>query len=111
MSQDAGRLAPTGLQYSHGLVLIYESSRLILASETAHALERTHLPHWFRVAIALVELAGAVLFLIPPTVLAGGRILLATFVVAAAVHLLHGQPDVGYLFICGWHWKRSSPGC
>jgi len=62
-------------------------------------LEKAHLPHALVVAIAAVELLGAILFLIPPTVLVGGRLLLATFGVAAAVHLLHGQADVGFLII------------
>jgi len=93
------KLASTGLQYSLGLVLIYECSRLLFSSATAHSLEKAHLPHVLVQAIAAVELVGAILFLIPPTVLAGGRLLLATFVVAAVVHILHGQPDVGYLVI------------
>jgi len=97
MSQDANRLARTGLQWSLGLVLIYECSRLVLSS--SHGLEQAHLPHVLVQAIAMAELLGAILFLIPPTVVAGGRMLLAVFGVAAVVHILHGQPDVGYLVI------------
>jgi hypothetical protein len=99
MRQNTNKLARTGLQYSLGLVLIYQCSRLAFTSGAAHALQETHLPHWFLFAIALVELLGAILFLLPPTIVAGGRLLLATFCVAAAVHLLHGQPDIGYLII------------
>jgi hypothetical protein len=99
MAQNASKLARTGLQYSLGLVLIYECSRLLFSSTVGHALEKSHLPHALIEVIAAVELLGAILFLIPTTVLAGGRLLLATFVVAAAVHILHGQPDVGYLVI------------
>ena len=99
MTQSAQRLARTGLQYSLGLVLIYQCSRLAFASGAAPAFQQTHLPQWFRVAIALVELLGAILFLLPPTIVAGGRLLLATFGIAAVVHLLHGQPDIGYLII------------
>lgn len=95
MSHAAAKLAHTGLQWSLGLVLIYECSRLVFTSAGAHA----HMPRVFVVAIASVELLGAVLFLIPPTILIGGRLLLATFGVAAIVHILHGQPDVGYLVI------------
>jgi hypothetical protein len=51
--------------------------------------------------IAGVELLGAVLFLIPPLVQVGGKILIGTFLVAAIVHILHGQPDVGYLIVYG----------
>ena len=99
MTQTANKLARTGLQWSLGLVLIYECSRLAFSHGAAHAFEKTHLPHWFLLAIALVELLGAILFLLPPTVLLGGRVLLATFGVAAVVNLLHGQPDIGYLII------------
>ncbi|MGO9124693.1 MAG: DoxX family protein [Terriglobales bacterium] len=99
MSQDANKLARTGLQWSLGLVLIYECSRLVFSAGAAHSFEKAHLPQWFRLAIGSVELLGAILFLIPPAVLAGGRLLMATFGVAAIVHILHGQPNVGYLVI------------
>jgi len=101
MKHSAHDLAKTGLQWSLGLVLIYECSRLLFAHGAAQLFAKTHLPQWFRIAIAAVELLGAILFLLPPTVMAGARILLGTFLVAAVVHLLHGQPDVGYLVIYG----------
>lgn len=99
MTQNANKPARTGLQWSLGLVLIYECSRLIFSSGAAHAVGQAHLPHTLIVAIAAVELLGAILFLLPPTVLVGGYVLLATFGVAAVVHLLHGQPDIGFLII------------
>jgi len=95
----ANNLAKTGLQWSLGLVLIYECSRLLFLSAAAHSLAKAHMPHLVVQAIAAVELLGAILFLIPSTVLAGGRLLLAAIAVAAVVHLLHGQPDIGYLVI------------
>ena len=99
MTQDANKLAKTGLQWALGVVLIYECSRLLFYSGAAHSFEKTHLPQWLRVAIGSVELMGAILFLIPPMLVVGGRLLLATFGVAAIIHILHGQPDVGYLVI------------
>jgi hypothetical protein len=99
MSQDASKLARTGLQWSLGLVLIYECSRLVFYAGAGRAAEKTHLPHALLLAIALIELLGAILFLIPPTLIAGGRLLLAVFGIAAVVHILHGQPDIGYLII------------
>ena len=101
MTQNASKLARAGLQWSLGLVLIYECSRLLFASGAAHAPEKAHLPHMLVLAIAAAELLGAILFLIPPTVRAGGRLLLGVFLFAAVVHILHGQPDVGYLIIYG----------
>lgn len=91
------KLARTGLQWSLGLVLIYECARLLF-SRGSHG----PISHALVLGIAAVELLGAILFLIPPTVLAGGRLLLATFGVAAIVHILHGQPDIGFLVIYGF---------
>lgn len=99
MAQSSHKLALAGLQYSLGLVLVYECSRLIFFSGAQHAAQQVHLPHAILFIIAAVELLGAVLFLIPPAALVGGRVLLATFCVAAVVHILHGQPDVGFLVI------------
>jgi hypothetical protein len=92
------KLARMGLQWSLGLVLIYECARLLLFSGGSHG----HIPHALVLAIGAVELLGAILFLIPPTVKAGGWLLLATFLVAAIVHVLHGQPNVGFLVIYGF---------
>jgi uncharacterized membrane protein YhdT len=101
MKHSAHDLAKIGLQWSLGLILIYECSRLLFTHGAAQLFAKTHLPQWFRIAIAAVKLLGAILFLLPPTMLAGGRILLGTFLVAAVVHLVHGQPDVGDLIIYG----------
>lgn len=92
------KLARIGLQWSLGLVLIYQSYRLLFYTGSGHG----HIPHLLLQAIAAVELLGAILLLIPPTVKAGGRLLIATFIVAAVVHVLHGQPDVGFLVIYGF---------
>lgn len=88
-------IARLGLQWSLGLVLIYECSRLLFTSAGA----RTHLPHLLIMAIAGLELLGAILFLIPPALKIGARLLLASFGLAAIVHILHGQLDVGFLAI------------
>ena len=101
MTQNTTKLARTGLQWSLGLVLIYECSRLLFYSGAARAAQSVHLPHFLILAIAAVEMLGAILFLIPPVVQVGGKILIGTFLVAAIVHILHGQPDVGYLIIYG----------
>jgi len=97
MSQNAAKFARTGLQWSLGLILAYESARLAFTS--AYTSTRTHLPRPILIAIALIELAGAVLFLLPSTLRLGSYLLLTAFGVAALLHVLHGQPDVGYLVI------------
>jgi hypothetical protein len=91
------KLARIGLQWSLGLVLIYECARLLFSSDS-----HGPIPHALVFGIGAVELLGSILFLIPPTVKTGGRLLIATFVVAAIVHVLHGQADVGFLAIYGF---------
>jgi uncharacterized membrane protein YhdT len=98
---NASKLARTGLQWSLGLFLIYACAKLLFQHAAAESFAKAHLPQWFRIGIAAAELLGAVLFLLPPTMLAGGRILLGTFLVATVVHLLHGQADIAYLVIYG----------
>jgi uncharacterized membrane protein YphA (DoxX/SURF4 family) len=100
MTWNIRNCARTGLQWSLGIVLIYESSRLLFYSG-ARAAQSAHLPHVLLLAIAAVELLGAILFLVPPLMQLGGKLLIGTFLVAAVVHILHGQPDVGYLVIYG----------
>jgi hypothetical protein len=95
MPTNSNQLARLGLQYSLGLVLVYQCSRLLFWSGARNA----HLPHALLLAIAAVELLGALLFLVPPAMVYGARLLLASFAVAAVVHILHGQPDVGFLVI------------
>jgi hypothetical protein len=92
------KIARIGLQWSLGLVLAYESARLLFSPSGSHG----HIPHALILAIAAVELLGAILFLIPPTVKAGGRVLIVTFLVAGIVHIIHGQPDVDFLVIYGF---------
>lgn len=91
------KFARIGLQWSLGLFLIYQCARLLLSD-----VSRGLIPHALIVAIAAVELLGAILFLVPLTVKAGGRLLIATFAVAVIVHALHGQFDVGFLAIYGF---------
>jgi len=99
MKDDAHKLAQTGLQWSLGLVLIYECSRFLFSAETTGVVRKMHVHPLLLSIIAAVELLGAVLFLIPQAIAVGSRLLLATFGVAAIIHILHGQPDIGYLII------------
>ena len=45
------------------------------------------------------EMAGAILFLLPPTVAAGAWFLIIVFCAAVLLHVAHGQFEVGGLLI------------
>ena len=87
-------LARTALHWSLGLMLIIESSRFAFGPSGAKAFHHLGLPQWVRPTIGISEILAAILFLIPASVVAGGRLLLAVFAIAAGIHILHGEFDV-----------------
>ena len=76
-----------------GLVVLIESVRTALHAAGLHGgALRPHL-----LLLASVEALGAVLFLVPATLVAGGLTMLATFAIAFAFHALHGEPPLTLL--------------
>ncbi len=93
------RIAVEGLRWTLGLVVLFESCRLAFWPSQIHAFAKTGLPAWIRPGLAGGEIVAAVLFLVPFTSMAGGYLLLLVFLLAALVHVLHGQYDVGMLAV------------
>ena len=88
-----------GLQWTVGLVLIVESLRLAFEPSAARHFARTGLPLWMRPVLAWTEIAAAIFFLVPFTTLWASYALLVVFFVAALLHVLHGEFDVGVLVV------------
>jgi len=86
------------LRYALGVVILIEAIRFVLPS-AAHDFARTHMPAFVRLVVGFGEIAGSVLLLIPQTAIRGAWLLLAVFVMAILLHLLHGLYGVGYLVI------------
>ena len=67
------------------------------------------------IAVGVVEVAGALLFVVPATVRIGGAVLLLTLIVAAVVHGAMGQaPPAAFLVYAAAIWTvlrehRRSP--
>ena len=99
MNAQLKKLALPLLQWSVGLVVLAESLRFALGPEASRHFAGTGMPAWVRPALAWPEIAAALLFLIPITAVAGGYFLLVVFAVAAVLHLLHGQYDIGILAV------------
>ena len=89
------------LRWCVGLVVLIESCLFVFSPGSIHAFAKSGLPHLVRPILGGAEIIAAILFLIPPTRTIGGRALLAIFVAAALIHILHGQPDIGNLVIYG----------
>jgi hypothetical protein len=86
------------LQYSLGIVILIQAVMFVLPSATRE-FARTHMPGFVRLALGFGEIAGCVLLLIPRTALRGAWLLVAVFVMAILLHLLHGMYGIGNLVI------------
>jgi hypothetical protein len=87
------------LQWMLGLVVLIEALMLAFTPGGRHQFSTMGMPNTIRLVLAWGEIIGAVLFLIPRTVVRGAWILMCVFILAAVVHVLHGMPNVGFLLI------------
>lgn len=87
------------LRWILALVVIEQSCLFAFSPSVAVFFARTGLPLWVRPALGISEAVAALLFLLPVTAVGGGYLLLFIFAVAAVLHILHGQFDVGGLLV------------
>jgi uncharacterized membrane protein YphA (DoxX/SURF4 family) len=95
------QIAVSVLRWTLGLVVAWESCRFAVSTAAADTLQRMGLPAWTAGALGGLEVLAAILFLIPRAGRVGGWSLLGVFAVAAILHVLHGQFDIGPLFVYG----------
>ena len=88
----------TVLRMTLGTVILVEAILFILPG-AAHSFSRTHMPAMVRMILGIGEIAGCALMLIPQTAVRGAWWLLAVFVFAILLHLLHGMYDIGNVVI------------
>src|SRR5580693_8485 len=88
----------TVLQWTLGVVILVEAILFVLPG-AAHDFARTHMPGFIRLILGFGEILGCILLLIPKTTIRGAWLLLAVFIFAILIHLLHGMYNVGNLAI------------
>lgn len=98
MSASSAKYAVTILQWTLGIVILVEAVLFVLPS-AAHEFAHTHMPGFIRLILGSGEIAGCILMLIPKTAIRGAWLLVAIFVFAILIHLLHGAYNVGNLAI------------
>ena len=98
MSLVKSKYGVTVLQYSLGVVILIEAVLFVLPG-AAHEFGRTHMPGFVRMVLGFGEILGCVLLLIPQTAIRGAWVLVAVFIMAILLHLLHGMYGVGDLVI------------
>ena len=101
MSQRSTGMAVLGLRWVLGVVILLESAHFALAAREAREAANVGLPHWIPPALGGSEAVAALLFLVPAIRLIGGYALLFILAIAVAVHLFHGQYNVGSLVVYG----------
>lgn len=87
------------LRWSVGLVVLWESYQFAASPAAIHHLQQMSLPEWIAPVLGAVEVGAAVLFLVPKLRRIGGYALLAIFAIAAVLHVLHGQFEIGPLVV------------
>lgn len=93
------KLWMAALRWTLGVVVLIESCLFVFSASGLHAVEKTGMPHWIRPVLGGAEIIAAILFLVPPTSAAGGYLLLIVFFFAAAIHVLHGEYNIGGLIV------------
>jgi len=86
------------LRWTLGIAILIEAVLFVLPG-AAHDFARSHMPAFIRMLLGWGEIAGCILLLIPKTKISGAWLLLAVFVMAILIHLLHGMYNVGNLAI------------
>jgi uncharacterized membrane protein YphA (DoxX/SURF4 family) len=87
------------LRWSLGLVVLWESYRFAASPASVHHLQRMGLPVWIAPVLGGIEIVATVIFLIPRLRRVGGYSLLAVFAIAATLHILHKQLEIGPLLV------------
>jgi hypothetical protein len=98
MSPARTKTGLTVLQWALGVVILIEAVMFVLPG-AAHDFARTHMPGFVRMVLGFGEILGCVLLLIPKTSIRGAWVLVAVFIMAILLHLLHGMYNVGSLVI------------
>jgi uncharacterized membrane protein YphA (DoxX/SURF4 family) len=94
----SARLGLNVLRWALGIVILIEAVMFVMPS-AAHEFAHMHMPGFVRLVLGFGEILGCALLLIPRTVVRGAWLLLAVFVMAILLHLLHGLYGIGNLVI------------
>jgi uncharacterized membrane protein YphA (DoxX/SURF4 family) len=87
------------LRWSLGLVVLWESYRFAASPASVHRLQRMGLPVGIAPVLGGIEIVASIIFLIPRLRRVGGYFLLAIFALAATLHILHRQFEIGPLLV------------
>jgi hypothetical protein len=99
MKTQVSKTALLALQWSVGVVLFIEAALLAYSKTEIHFSGHPGIHHWIRLALAWAEMLACLVFLIPRTMKQGATLLIIVLALAALVHALHGNFEIGGLLI------------
>jgi len=99
VARDKRELSICVLRYVVGVVILIESVITAIHYQAVAAASHIGLRSEFVLILASAEAVAAILLLLPRTLKIGAIAMIVVFAVAAIVHLLHGQYDIGNLII------------
>src|SRR5713226_6454154 len=99
MKTHVNKTALLALQWSLGVVLFIEAALLAFSKTEIHFAGHSAIHPLIRIALASSEMLACVLFLVPRTMKRGAVLLVVLLILAALVHVLHGNFQIGELFI------------
>jgi uncharacterized membrane protein YphA (DoxX/SURF4 family) len=93
------KCALIGLRWSLAIVIFIEAALFLFGPQSRHSSGAMHMPAAIWLILGWGEIAGSILVLIPRVAAKGAWLLLAMFLFAIVIHLLHGMTNVGALVI------------
>ena len=99
MKTQVSKTALLALQWSLAIIVFLEADFLAFSSTEIHFSGHPGVHHWIRLVLAWSEMLGCLVFLLPRTMKYGAAMLLLVFTLAVLVHILHGDFQIGSLFI------------
>lgn len=101
MNTHRQQVASGVLRWTLGLVILWESCEFAFSAAAARHLQRVGLPPWLGAVLGGAEIVAVILFLLPKVDRIGGYSLLLIFALAAMLHVLHRQFEIGPLLVYG----------
>ncbi len=99
MKVQVNKTALLGLQWSLGVVIFIEAALLAFSKSEIQFSGHAGVHHWIRIVLAWSEMLACVLFLVPRAMKLGTLLLIAVLALAALVHVLRGNFQIGGLLI------------
>jgi hypothetical protein len=99
MNERRQRVALDVMRWTLALVVLVQAVMFLYGSRADDDHVGHSIPNALRLALGGSEVVAGLLFLLPQTFATGGWLLIAVFCCATAVHLAHGQFEVGALLV------------